>query len=48
MVLAAQVFGQEIEILTTKLISKESLLSAINSGNKLIAENSHNCMVNLL
>jgi len=44
----AETFGNELEQFFTKLISKESLILAISSGTKLIADNCHNCLINIL
>lgn len=48
MTLTAQFMHEEFEPIALKFLSKESLLTLINSANKLIAENAHNCILEII
>ena len=46
--LASKICQEKIEILCERLISKECLFKVINSGNKVISENGHECILCLI
>jgi CLIP-associating protein 1/2 len=47
-VLAAQQCGQKLDVFCERIISKEFLLKVISSANKIISENGHDAVLNLI